>query len=81
MKPTIYMILVGVCLFFAGAGWEHQGHTCVAPEPALLSIADTQRRLVELGYDVKVDGKVGPQTLAAWDHAFCEQSAAMYFKD
>ena len=81
MRRTIYMLFVGVGLFLAGALYEYTQHKCYIPEPQLLSMTETQRLLVELGYDLKIDGKIGPQTLAAWDHAFCEQSAKRYFSE
>lgn len=81
MLRTIYMLFVSVCLMFAGALYEHNTHKCYIPEPQLFSITETQQFLVELGYDIKVDGKIGKQTLAAWDHAFCEQSAKRYFPE
>ena len=83
MRRTIYMLVVGVGIFLAGALYEYTQHKCYIPEsePQLLSMTETQRQLVELGYDIKIDGKIGDKTLAAWDHAFCKQSAAMYFPE
>lgn len=41
---------------------------------------ELQRMLVERGYDIKVDGKIGPQTMEAWNSVYIQQSANSYFK-
>ena len=46
----------------------------------LPSIFNIQRQLVELGYEIKVDGKIGPETLTAWDEAICRQEGERSMK-
>ena len=43
---------------------------------------DIQQMLVDRGYDIGpkgVDGKIGEDTITAWDRAICDQYAAQYF--
>ena len=44
-----------------------------SPAGVILSPMGIQRQLVELGYKIKVDGKLGPETMAAWNKAYGEQ--------
>ena len=46
-------------------------------EPRLFSPLELQKELVSRGYNLKVDGKIGPETLAAWDVEYSKQSAAI----
>lgn len=73
------LILVALA-FYIGRIWPEQETTEITFIP-LPGPMDIQRQLVELGSDIKVDGKIGPQTLAAWEKQFCEQSAAVHFRD
>ncbi len=43
------------------------------PAGVLLSPIGIQRQLVELGYDIKLDGKLGPETMSAWNKAYGRQ--------
>ncbi len=43
------------------------------PAGALMSPIGIQKQLVELGYDIKIDGKLGPETMSAWNEAYGEQ--------
>ncbi|KKN70079.1 hypothetical protein LCGC14_0434040 [marine sediment metagenome] len=79
------MLLVGVGLFFAGAGWEYKKHTCVVPETAINydsndwpvpSLEQIQQRC-----GVKPDGIYGDITKIGWNYVLFNQSAAKYFKD
>ena len=42
------------------------------PEPPFQSITDKQQELNAMGYDIAVDGKLGPKTQLAWDNAWME---------
>ena len=42
---------------------------------SLPSVADVQKMLSDMGYDVKVDGIAGPQTMAAWNRAMLDREA------
>jgi hypothetical protein len=46
-------------------------HDCPQPPTApMQSVMDKQQELVDLGHDIAVDGKLGPETQAAWDSAW-----------
>lgn len=86
MLRTIYMLFVGVGLFLAGAGYEYTQHRCAVPEPQikhlLPSQQDIQHRLTKMGYDIGpkgVDGVIGGKSRIAWDEAYGNQCAALYF--
>lgn len=77
---TVCAILVGLLLIFlVGLCLERASHVCPEPEVALQSIMDTQRMLVDRGYNVKVDGIYGPATERALTEAYGNQCAAGYF--
>jgi hypothetical protein len=40
------------------------------PPLPMQSVMDKQQELVDLGYDIAVDGKLGPETQRAWDAAW-----------
>ena len=40
------------------------------PEMPMQSVMDKQQELVDLGYEIAVDGKLGPDTQQAWDSAW-----------
>ncbi len=44
----------------------------------LPSQADIQQALVDRGYDLRVDGVVGPDTRTAWDEAYRNQEASRW---
>jgi hypothetical protein len=70
----LFGILCGLC-------WNFANPRIVQPEVKhdLPSISQIQEQLVCLGYPVKVDGRVGRETIEAWDKAYCEQSATIAF--
>ena len=49
------------------------------------TISDIQQRLVNLGYDIKVDGKIGGETITAWGLAIGtqidEKLSGHYYED
>lgn len=75
LKLLIGIILWAVLIF--GAGWI--GYNLHSPEPYLPTFRDIQEELVDRGYDIEVDGKIGRKTIEAWDRAICEDHAAKYF--
>ena len=68
----LFGLLCGLCWNFAGEE--------VQPEVKhdLPSISQIQEQLVCLGYMVRVDGRIGKETVDAWDKAVCNQYAAKY---
>ncbi len=89
MKSTIRVLAFGaICVLCVGLwldGKQAKQHTC--PEPALnsvgqvllLSQAEVQKQLIELGYDIGpkgLDGRIGPDSRKAWDTAYGNQCAA-----
>jgi hypothetical protein len=47
----------------------------------LPSQMDIQRHLIGLGYDLRLDGVIGPDSRKAWDDAYCQQSAEKWFEE
>jgi len=41
---------------------------------------ELQRKFVDLGYNIKIDGKIGPETLEAWDKQICKQEGIRSMK-
>ena len=39
----------------------------------LPTIAEVQRQIQDMGYDIEVDGRLGPKTEEAWDRACADQ--------
>ena len=72
---VLFGLLCGLC-------WNFANPRIVQPKVKhdLPSISQIQEQLVCLGYLKKVDGRIGKETIEAWDKAYCEQSAARYFK-
>ena len=42
-------------------------------EEFLPTFHQIQQQLVDLGYDIEVDGRIGKNTLAAWDRQICHK--------
>ena len=42
----------------------------IPPGKHMQSVMDKQQELVDLGYEITVDGKLGPETQRAWDSAW-----------
>ena len=76
----VVLVLIGLGVI-AGLVVERELHVCPEPQVKLMSVMDSQRLLVERGYDIKVDGKDGPATQKAFNEAYGNQCAAKYFKD
>jgi len=66
----LFGLLCGLCWNFAGSEVEPE------VKHDIPSISQIQEQLVCLGYPVRVDGRVGKETIEAWDKAVCEQYAA-----
>ena len=47
--------------------------------PGFITFRQLQQDLVDRGHDIKVDGIVGPNTLAAWEKEIGNDSALQYF--
>ena len=89
MKNLVIYILFIVCgclaLGWAGANekyktaLKHKAEIIIQSE--IMSIRELQRALVDAGYDIQVDGKIGRQTMAAWEKHCCNQYAIRAFKE
>lgn len=91
MRKTIITILIGVG-FVLLAGYMTQQHCARAtnaprrvsehPPKELLGPFELQELLNQLEpeHPLKVDGKIGPKTIAKWERVYCEQSALKTFK-
>lgn len=69
---TVPAIIWVITLVAIGAIWLlHSATVKEAPSEidALPSIMDVQRKLCEMGYDIAVDGVLGPETQRAWEAA------------
>lgn len=69
MKNNKAIVTFAIVLILIGVGnslIRRSSHVC-----PLLSPVELQERL-----GVKPDGKIGPETMAAWDKALCDQYAA-----
>lgn len=62
MNKLFEAILIAALCLGIYACWPTQ-----PPQPRFESISDKQQQLFDLGYDIAVDGKLGPETQAAWD--------------
>ncbi len=49
--------------------------------PTLTTVTDVQRELVALGFDIEVDGVLGPKTRWAWEQAEANQMASEYMTE
>ncbi len=85
VTASLLIIAGSICV---GRVIERVQHTC--PEPALnsvgqvllLSQAEVQKQLIEIGYDIGpngLDGWIGPDSRKAWNTAYGNQCAAEYF--
>ena len=41
---------------------------------------DIQQMLVDRGYNIEIDGRIGKETLKAWDTEICNQEASKMFE-
>ena len=41
---------------------------------------ELQQQLVDLGYDIEVDGRIGKKTISAWEKEICNQHAIKAFE-
>jgi len=73
MKTTILIIIIAL-MFVALVGLLIEREQT----PQLPSQSEIQQWLVEMGYGIEVDGVIGEKSRAAWDVAYCNQSAAQY---
>ena len=93
-KSDIF-ILVCILGIFTVAFFAHSSSPPIggkdapkAEPPPIISIVELQQQLVDLGYDIKVDGKIcegwncpeHSKTLQAWYKAINNQHAAKYFE-
>ena len=66
MKEKIVGIILAFIIGFIGMElYRERQHEC--PQPPFQSVTDKQQELADLGYDIAVDGKLGPETQQAWD--------------
>lgn len=77
MKANLLLAIFGALMFtiMLGLWLEREAHVCPVK---LMSIMDNQRLLVERGYDIGgdgVDGRMGPNTITAFDEAYGNQCA------
>ena len=73
------LLLIGASVWFGwqfhkAYGMQHQ-QICQANQNAGIPTVEDIQRLV--GCE-KIDGKIGPETLAKWDRAICDQYATQY---
>lgn len=61
MKEFILM-MIGSVIGITAMCYTHQ-----CPQPPFQSVIDKQQELADLGYDIVVDGKLGPETQQAWN--------------
>lgn len=74
MKKFLILILQFGMIAILAVGFFVLGYNHGLHEPHRLpSVSDIQRRLVEAGYDIKIDGKCGSETQTAWDAEYCNQ--------
>ena len=65
----IEICLVAGCFICAWFSWNPR-----EPEQKLMSVIQIQQELVSRGYDIKVDGKFGPNTDNALNRALIEDN-------
>lgn len=65
MNKTNILILGAFICVISGMVLYQETHQC--PQPPFQSVSDKQQELNDLGYEIAVDGKLGPETQAAWD--------------
>jgi len=72
MRETKLTLLLGITFIVL------IGVICWAVSPkevdeTLPTFRQIQQQLVDLGEDIEVDGRIGKQTLTAWDRQICNQ--------
>ena len=80
IKATAVGAIMVLCV---GLLLERTQDDAVGPvEPIVIELPgpmEIQRQLIDLGYDIKLDGVIGDKTKAAWSTAYGNQSALKYW--
>ena len=65
----VVMVIIGII-----------GHNERNKVPHLITFKELQQELVDRGYDIVVDGRIGKATIKAWDMELCNQEAIKEFE-
>jgi len=82
--PIVLPMVIGVAL--AITGFRIYAH--FRPSPAaygtqsadMPTFEEIQEELVRRGHNIEIDGRIGKQTLNAWDAEICDQEASKMFE-
>ena len=83
---VIIVVILSIAYFALGL----YGLKCPVKRPTIAPAAQTQadmptfeeiqEELVRRGHNIEVDGRIGKQTLNAWDAEICDQEASKMFE-
>jgi len=76
----VSLIIVQICFIMNSRRMREQIRQEVQRSSFLPSPMQIQEELVKRGYKIKADGKIGNETLKAWDRAICNQYAEKEFE-
>lgn len=86
MKVRLLYLFLSLALLLAGCEKKTPTATQTAPvrrkDYSMPTIMEMQKWLNENGYPCgAADGKVGKQTIAAWERYTCDKYAVIYFRE
>ena len=78
---AVFMILgIGFVAVVGGKAVEQEYKKPPQFNTSIPTPTELQEMLVAEGYDIKVDGKIGKNTIAAWEDYACNKYAVLEFR-